>query len=616
LDLGKLYPYLEKATHALAELNSLHKSVPNTTLFLYMYVRQEALFSSQIEGTQSSLSDLMLFENDQKPTVAVEDVEEVSNYVKALNYGLQRLKDFPLSLRLLREVHGILLSGGRGSGKLPGEFRRSQNWIGGTRPGNALFVPPSVDQLDGCLSDFEKFLHDTSLPVLIKTGLVHLQFETIHPFLDGNGRLGRLLITLLLCHDGMLDSPILYLSLYFKRKRHRYYELLQEVRLHGTWEAWLEFFLEAVSHSAKEAMHAIYRINRLLERHQAELKSLGRAMFSCEQVLKYMTKLPQVTVPLLVSHLGMTAPTARNALNSMVKLNILKEISGKKRDKIYVYHDYLAIFEEDMFLDRIKKDFFEKPCSIVELQQKAGNDSGFWTKFNNHFEEPLDKSAEDMRKYFNEEFFPLLQYLSSLEDSSNITVQLQQPGTPNYDAILYKNDEEFECVQVTLARDKQNNEFITDILAAVDMPKIAEYQNALKNENDTARRAELNKKIRQAQSMNKGLGQLEMHVNDNIRPREVSLIREAISKKISKQNLKPNPLSVLIVVYRAKDFCYQSSEILNLEEQRELRDFCLKESVFSYYPKVCLVHYRGTECRPDKIHPIIFSEETGYTQCS
>jgi Fic family protein len=212
IDLQQLYPNLEKATLALAELNSVTKVIPNISLFVYMYVRKEALLSSQIEGTQSSFSDLILFEHHQKPEVSLDDVEEVSNYVKAIHYGLDRLKsDFPLSLRLLREIHDILLSGGRGSKKSPGEFRRSQNWIGGTRPGNALFVPPPVEYLDQCLSNFEKFLHYGKLPVLIKAGLAHVQFETIHPFLDGNGRLGRLLIILLLCESGILDEPILYL---------------------------------------------------------------------------------------------------------------------------------------------------------------------------------------------------------------------------------------------------------------------------------------------------------------------------------------------------------------------------------------------------------------------
>ncbi len=347
VDLTRLYPYLEKATLALAELNSIHKSIPNIALFIYMYVRKEALLSSQIEGTQSSFSDLMLFENQQKSTVALADVEEVSNYVKAITYGLDRLKqDFPLSLRLLRDIHGVLLAGGRGSGKLPGEFRRSQNWIGGTRPGNALFVPPPVDHLDQCLADFEKFLHDDTLPVLIRAGLAHIQFETIHPFLDGNGRLGRLLITLLLCHSGMLDEPILYLSLYLKQNRSTYYALLQEVRLHGSWETWLEFFLEGVFKSAKQAIQTTHLIHNLFEHDCGKIAILGRARFSCEQTLEYMKRLPQVTVPLLASALSMTAPTARSALNQMVQLEILEEISGKKRDKIYVYRNYLALLEE------------------------------------------------------------------------------------------------------------------------------------------------------------------------------------------------------------------------------------------------------------------------------
>ena len=347
LDLSRLYPFLEKATLALAELNSIHKSIPNTSLFIYMYVRKEALLSSQIEGAQSSFSDLMLFEHHQKPQVSLEDVEEVSNYVKAITYGLDRLReDFPLSLRLLREIHGVLLYGARGSGKLPGEFRRSQNWIGGTRPGNALFVPPPVAYLNQCLSDFENFLHDDSLPILIKAGLAHVQFETIHPFLDGNGRLGRLLITLLLCHSDMLDEPILYLSLYLKQNRHVYYDLLQEVRLHGTWETWLEFFLEGIYKSAKQAISTANLINNLFDQDQTKIATLGRARFSCEQTLEYMKKLPQVTVPLLVSELGMTAPTARHSLNYMLDLGILKEMSGKKRNKIYVYHKYLNILEE------------------------------------------------------------------------------------------------------------------------------------------------------------------------------------------------------------------------------------------------------------------------------
>ena len=240
----------------------------------------------------------------------------------------------------------MLLSGARGSSKLPGEFRRSQNWIGGTRPGNALFVPPPIYHLNQCLSNFEHFLHDNTLPVLIKAGIAHVQFETIHPFLNGNGRLGRLLIILLLCHSGMLNEPILYLSLYLKQNRHLYYELLQEVRMKGTWETWLEFFLEGIFKSAKQAIRTANHINELFKQDFEKIALMGRIRFSCEQTLEHLKKLPQITVPLLASELGLTAPTARSALNHLVKAGILEEISGKKRDKIYVYRQYLSILEE------------------------------------------------------------------------------------------------------------------------------------------------------------------------------------------------------------------------------------------------------------------------------
>jgi Fic family protein len=348
INLVQLYPYLEKATTALAELNTITKSIPNTSLFIYMYVRKEALLSSQIEGTQSSLSDLMLFEHDQKPTVSLDDVEEVSNYVKAIHYGLNRLKnnDFPLSLRLLKEIHSILLSGSRGSTKLPGEFRRSQNWIGGTRPGNALFVPPPVEYLDQSLAEFERFLHDDTIPLLIKTAIAHVQFESIHPFLDGNGRLGRLLIVLLLCNSGMLDEPVLYLSLYFKQNKPQYYALLQEVRDNGTWETWIEFFLGGIISTSTQTLDTVKKINKLFESDLAKIDSLGRARFSCAQALEYLKQLPQVSVQLLSQELKVSLPTARSSLNHMTRLGIIKEISGKQRDKVYVYQKYLNILEE------------------------------------------------------------------------------------------------------------------------------------------------------------------------------------------------------------------------------------------------------------------------------
>src|ERR1700738_3908488 len=243
VDLSGLMPLIEQANRALGRLDGITSILPAPPLFLFMYVRKEALLSSQIEGTQSSLSDLLLFENDEIPLVAIDDVQEVSNYVAAMQYGLKRLGEgFPLSLRLIREIHDILLRRGRGSSKQPGEFRRTQNWIGGTPPGHAQFVPPPPNELPGYLDNFEKFLHDQKTPTLIRTALAHVQFESIHPFLDGNGRLGRLLITFLLCAEGALSEPLLYLSLHFKSHRQEYYDHLQRVRTHGDWEGWLRFF--------------------------------------------------------------------------------------------------------------------------------------------------------------------------------------------------------------------------------------------------------------------------------------------------------------------------------------------------------------------------------------
>jgi len=235
----------DQALLALGRLDSMSVLLPDTSLFLYMYIRKEAVLSSMIEGTQSSLSDLLLFEFEHQPGVPLDDVQEVSNYVAALNYGLHRLnEEFPLSLRLLKEIHSVLLSKGRGNECDPGEFRKSQNWIGGSRPETAAFVPPPPDQVQECMGKFELFLHDLpeKTPVLVKAALAHVQFETIHPFLDGNGRLGRLLITLLLCSQKILKEPMLYLSLYFKTHRERYYKLLNNVRLTGDWESWLDFF--------------------------------------------------------------------------------------------------------------------------------------------------------------------------------------------------------------------------------------------------------------------------------------------------------------------------------------------------------------------------------------
>jgi len=256
LDLQPLLPLLEQASAAIGRLDGLASILPDPSLFIYLYIRKEAVLSSQIEGTQSSFSDLMLFESAEAPGVPLEDVQEVSNYVAAMNHGLRRLRNgFPMSLRLIREIHEILLSKGRGSERHPGEFRESQNWIGGTRPGNAAFVPPPPEKVMECMGPLEKFLHrePEDLPLLVKTALVHVQFETIHPFLDGNGRVGRLLITFLLCVAGAIREPILYLSLYLKVNQQKYYELLDRVRTRGNWETWIEFFLTGVRETAQQA---------------------------------------------------------------------------------------------------------------------------------------------------------------------------------------------------------------------------------------------------------------------------------------------------------------------------------------------------------------------------
>jgi Fic family protein len=267
LTLQPLLPPLEQANLALGRLDGLAS------------IRKEAVLSSQIEGTQSSFSDLMLFESAEAPGVPLKDVQDISNYVTAMNHGLRRLReDFPLSLRPIREIHKILLSKGRGSEKRPGEFRETQNWVGGTRPGNAAFVPPPPEKVMECMGALEKFLHreKEELPILVKAALVHVQFETIHPFLDGNGRLGRLLITFLMCVAGAIREPIFYLSLYFKTNRERYYELLDHVRTHGDWETWLEFFLTGVKETAQQAADTSREILTLIEKDRRKIEELGR----------------------------------------------------------------------------------------------------------------------------------------------------------------------------------------------------------------------------------------------------------------------------------------------------------------------------------------------------
>lgn len=346
LDMNHLYKSLDQAMRALGGIDALAKLLPDISLFLYMYVRKEALVSSQIEGTQSSLSDLLLFESDEIPNVPIDDVEEVSNYIAALNHGLSRMKmGFPLSVRLIREMHQILLRGGRGSNKSPGEFRRSQNWIGGIRPGKALFVPPPPEMVDNLMSDLEKFIHDDeqTLPALIKVSLIHVQFETIHPFLDGNGRLGRLLITLLLCADGALSEPILYLSLHFKEHRQLYYDLLQEVRLKGNWEKWCEFFLDGVTAMATQATNDAKRIIELLERDRLRISQIGKASKSAMKIHSYLLKKPYLLITKAAIDLNISVPAMTSTIMKLVEIGVLKEITQKSRNRIFAYTEYLDI---------------------------------------------------------------------------------------------------------------------------------------------------------------------------------------------------------------------------------------------------------------------------------
>jgi Fic family protein len=346
VDLRQLHGRIDRADRAVGRLDGLSSLIPDTNLLLYAYVRKEAVLSSQIEGTQSSLSELLLFENDAAPGVPVDDVEEVSNYVAAMQHGLRRLrKGFPLSLRLIREMHAILLRGGRGSNMTPGEFRRSQNWIGGTRPGNATFVPPPPNRLMECLHPFEKFLHDESesLPLLVKLGLIHVQFETIHPFLDGNGRLGRLLITLLLCEKKALREPLLYLSLYFKTHREHYYELLQRVRTQGAWEDWLAFFLEGIESTAAEVSKAVKRSLALFAADRKNITALGRASSSALRVQEYMQKRPVANIGAISKTLCISVPTVTASLQHLSGLGITKEMTGGRRNRVFSYTKYLAM---------------------------------------------------------------------------------------------------------------------------------------------------------------------------------------------------------------------------------------------------------------------------------
>lgn len=342
----ELHSKFDQALLALGRLDSVSTLLPDTSLFLYMYVRKEAVLSSMIEGTQSSLSDLLLLELDQEPGVLLDDVQKVSNYVAALDHGLRLLEEgLPLLLRLFREIYGVLLTKGRGSNQTPGEFRRSQNWIDGTRPGNAAFVPPPAEEVPACMSKLELFLHDQPepTPVLLKAALAHVQFETIHPFLDGNGRLGRLLIALLLCEQKVLREPILYLSLYFKTHRQYYYELLGNVHMTGEWEAWLDFFAEAVIVTATQAVETARKLLDLSNQDRDKISGLRRAAASTLLIHRALMEHPIATSGSLVEKTGVTPATVNKALGHLERLGIVKELTAQKRNRLLSYAGYIEI---------------------------------------------------------------------------------------------------------------------------------------------------------------------------------------------------------------------------------------------------------------------------------
>ncbi len=339
----------DRALLALGRLDSVSTLLPDTQHFLYTYVRKEAVLSSQIEGTQSSLSDLLLFELEETPGVPQADVKEVSRYVAALEHGLRRVRGgFLLSTRLIREVHEILLAKGRGSDKQPGEFRRSQNWVGGMRRGNAVFVPPPAVEVATCMGDLENFLHDKNQRTspLVKAALAHLQFETIHPFLDGNGRIGRLLVTLLLCAEEVLREPLLYLSLYLKEHRPQYYDLLDTVRQDGDWERWLIFFSDAVRFTAEAAVVTARALVGLFSHDRDLIAGLGRSAGSALRVHHELQKRPLSTIPSLAATTKLTTPTVGKAVEALVALKVVREITGRQRDRVFAYTRYLDLLNE------------------------------------------------------------------------------------------------------------------------------------------------------------------------------------------------------------------------------------------------------------------------------
>ena len=349
---GPLVMALDKASRSLGRFDGAVRRLPDPALLIYSYVRKEAVLSSQIEGTQSSLTDLMRHELGAAPGVPLDDVLEVSRYVAALDHALARMADpagLPLCNRLLREAHRILLTGARGGDKRPGEFRTSQNWIGGRRPGTAVFVPPPALEAHEAISELEKFLHvnDDHLPPLVRAGLAHVQFETIHPFLDGNGRIGRMLITLMLMARGVLATPALYLSLYFKQHRSRYYDLLGRVRTEGDWTAWLLFFLEGIHATAVAALSTSERLEDLVERDRATIRArAGRATGSALLVHGALARTPILNVREGMKRTDLSKPAVQDALRRLGEFRIAREVTGQRRNRLFAYTEYLDILSE------------------------------------------------------------------------------------------------------------------------------------------------------------------------------------------------------------------------------------------------------------------------------
>lgn len=347
---GKLQARINKAILALGRLDAISTLLPDAQLFLYSYVRKEAVMSSQIEGTQSSLSDLMLFEMEGQPGVPMDDVQEVSCYVQALTLGVQRIREqYPITFRLVTELHQALMTSGRGISRGPGEFRKNQVWLGGHRPDEAIFVPPPATHIDQCWADLEKFINDIpeATDPLIKAALVHVQFETIHPFMDGNGRLVRLIIPLILVEAKVLQEPLLYLSVFFKKHRQTYYDRLQQVRISGDWESWLLFFVDAVAEVAAKAVDTAKQLNELLSNDKQRLSTLGRISGSASQLLDALFKQPIANINKLAELSGLTPATIGKALDAMEQqLDIVHEITNQKRNRVYAYRAYIDILNQ------------------------------------------------------------------------------------------------------------------------------------------------------------------------------------------------------------------------------------------------------------------------------